>query len=102
MSGNPHTSVRSRTVASELRRLREVRGLSCADVAKVLGVSASKISRIETGNSGMRLEDVAAMLGYYQVSAEQRHELLELLKKSEQKGWWERQKGLPRIWRSLI
>jgi len=30
MPGNPHTSVRSRTVAAQLRNLREQRGLSCA------------------------------------------------------------------------
>lgn len=102
MPGNPHTSVRSRTVAAELRSLREKRGLSCADVAKRLGVSASKISRIETGNSGLQLEDVAALLGFYRVPAAKRKELLDLLRRGEHKGWWERQAGLPQLWRTLI
>lgn len=102
MSGNSYTSVRSRTVAGELRRLREERSYSCAQVAEVLGVSVSKISRIETGVSGMQVDDVAALLGYYQVSATQRQQLLDLLKRSEQKGWWERQAGLPQLWRALI
>lgn len=102
MPGNPHTSVRSRTVAAELRRLRERRGLSCAQVAKTLGVSASKISRIETGNSGMQIEDVAALLGFYQVPDPKREELLDLLRRRTQKGWWERQAGLPHLWRTLI
>lgn len=102
MPGNPHTSVRSRTVAAELRRLRERRGLSCAEVAKRLGVSASKISRIETGNSGMQVEDVAALLGFYQVAEAKREELLDLLRRRNHKGWWERQAGLPHLWRTLI
>jgi transcriptional regulator with XRE-family HTH domain len=102
MPGNPHTSVRSRTVAAELRRLRERRGLSCAEVAKTLGVSASKISRIETGNSGMQVEDVAALLDFYQVPDSKREELLDLLRRGNQKGWWERQAGLPHLWRTLI
>jgi transcriptional regulator with XRE-family HTH domain len=102
MPGNPHTSVRSRTVAAELRRLRERRGLSCAEVAKTLGVSASKISRIETGNSGMQIEDVAALLGFYQVPDPKREELLDLLRRRNHKGWWERQAGLPHLWRTLI
>ena len=102
MPGNPHTSVRSRTVAAELRRLRERRGLSCAEVARTLGVSASKISRIETGNSGMQVEDVAALLGFYQVAEAKREELLDLLRRRNQKGWWERQAGLPHLWRTLI
>lgn len=102
MPGNPHTSVRSRTVAGELRQLREQHGLSCAEVAKVLGVSPSKISRIETGNSGLQVDDVAALLGFYQVPATQRQALLDLLRRGDQKGWWERQAGLPQLWRALI
>jgi transcriptional regulator with XRE-family HTH domain len=102
MPGNPHTSVRSRTVAAELRALRERRGLSCAKVARLLGVSASKISRIETGSSGMQIEDVAALLGFYQVPAARRQELLELLRRGNLKGWWHRQAGLPHLWRALI
>src|SRR5256885_11892511 len=100
--GNPHTSVRSRTVAAELRVMREDRGLSCAAVGRTLGVSASKISRIETGNSGLQVDDVAALLGFYQVPSTKRQALLDLLKRNDQKGWWERQAGLPHLWRALI
>jgi transcriptional regulator with XRE-family HTH domain len=82
--------------------LREQRGMSGAQVAKTLGVSPSKISRIETGNSGMQVADVAALLGVYQVSAAKREALLGLLHRVDQKGWWERQAGLPALWRALI
>jgi transcriptional regulator with XRE-family HTH domain len=102
MPGNPHTSVRSRQVAAELRTLREQAGLSGAEVAKRLGMSPSKISRIETGNSGLQIEDVAALLGLYQVPASTRDELLDLVRRSEERGWWSRQPGLPQLWRSLI
>jgi transcriptional regulator with XRE-family HTH domain len=102
MPGNPHTSVRSRTVANELRKLREERELSCAEVAKMLGVSVSKISRIETGISGLQSDDVATLLGFYKVPPAKRNELLELLRRGDQKGWWERQAGLPKLWRALI
>ena len=68
----------------------------------MLGVSASKISRIETGNSGLQLDDVAALLGFYQVPEAKRQELLDLLRRGDQKGWWERQAGLPHLWRALI
>ena len=102
MPGNPHTSVRSRQVAAELRVLREQAGLSGAEVAKRMGMSPSKISRIETGNSGLQIEDVAALLGLYQVPASTRNELLDLVRRSEERGWWTRQPGLPQLWRSLI
>ncbi len=86
MPGNPHTSVRSRQVAAELRVLREQAGLSGAEVAKRLGMSTSKISRIETGNSGLQIEDVAALLGLYQVPASIRDGLLDLVRRSEERG----------------
>jgi transcriptional regulator with XRE-family HTH domain len=94
--------MRSRTVSGELRSLREKRGLSCADVGRRLGVSASKISRIETGNSGLQVEDVAALLDFYEVAVGKRQKLLGLLHREDQKGWWERQAGLPQLWRALI
>ncbi|MGB8995287.1 MAG: Scr1 family TA system antitoxin-like transcriptional regulator, partial [Pseudonocardiaceae bacterium] len=102
MPGNPHTSVRSRQVAAELRTSRERAGLSGAEVAKRMGMTPSTISRIETGNSGLQIEDVAALLGLYQVPASTRDELLDLVRRSEERGWWTRQPGLPQLWRSLI
>ncbi len=102
MPGNPHTSVRSRQVAAELRALRERADMSGAEVAKRLGMSPSKISRIETGNSGLQIDDVAALLGLYQVPASTRDELLDLVRRSDERGWWTRQPGLPQLWRSLI
>ncbi|MGH3717561.1 MAG: helix-turn-helix domain-containing protein [Pseudonocardiaceae bacterium] len=102
MSGNPHTSVRSRQVAAELRSLREQAGLTGAEVAKRMDMSPSKISRIETGHSGLQIEDVAALLCLYQVPASARDELLDLVRRSEERGWWTRQPGLPQLWRSLI
>jgi transcriptional regulator with XRE-family HTH domain len=58
-----NTSIRSRRVSSALRRYREDAGMSGAQVADELGMSPSKVSRIETGNTGLHIEDVAAMLG---------------------------------------
>jgi transcriptional regulator with XRE-family HTH domain len=102
MPGNPHTSIRSRQAAAELRTLREQTGLSGAEVAKLMGMSPSKISRIETGITGLQIEDVAALLGLYQAPAATRDALLDLVRRSEERGWWTRQPGLPKLWRSLI
>lgn len=103
MTDNPHPSVRSRQVSALLRRLREDRGLSAAEVAKALGMSPSKISRMETGNRGLRADDVAAMLGHYKVPEHERSRILDQVRKSEERGWWESQGlGLPQLWQALI
>lgn len=103
MTDNPNPSVRSRQVSALLRTLREDLGLSGAEVAKALGMSPSKISRIETGARGLRVEDVAAMLGHYQVPEQKRAQILDQVRKAEERGWWESQGlGLPELWQALI
>ncbi len=74
-----------------------------AEVAETLGMSASKISRIETGNRGLHVADVAALLGLYRVPERRREELLDLVGKADERGWWQSQgTGLPELWKSLI
>ncbi|OLF16990.1 helix-turn-helix domain-containing protein [Actinophytocola xanthii] len=103
MTENPNPSVRSRQVSLQLRALREERGLSGAAVAKALGMSPSKISRLETGARGLSVEDVAALLGHYKVPEQQRAQILEQVRKSGERGWWESQGlGLPELWQALI
>lgn len=98
MTENPNPSVRSRQVSTLLRELRENRKLSGADVARVLGMSASKVSRIETGNRGLQVGDVAALLGLYQVPEARRDQILDQVSKSEERGWWEsRGLGMPAL-----
>jgi transcriptional regulator with XRE-family HTH domain len=103
MTDNPNPSVRSRQVSALLRSLREEQGLSGAEVAKALGMSPSKISRLETGNRGLRVDDVAALLGHYKVPEQKRAQILDQVRKSEDRGWWESQGlRLPQLWQALI
>ncbi len=95
--------MRSRRVAGELRRLRARSGYSCATVGAALGISASKISRIETGRIGLQADEVAALLGFYQVAKPLREELLELVRRAAEPGWWQVQGSrLPELWQELI
>ncbi|MGH3811651.1 MAG: helix-turn-helix domain-containing protein, partial [Pseudonocardiaceae bacterium] len=96
-------TVKSRRVAGELRRLRARSGHSCATVGEALGISASKISRIETGRIGLQSDEVAALLGFYQVAKPLREELLELVRRAAEPGWWQVQGSrLPELWQELI
>jgi transcriptional regulator with XRE-family HTH domain len=103
MTETPNPSVRSRQISIQLRTLREERGLTGAAVAKALGMSASKISRLETGARGLSVDDVAALLGHYKVPELQRTQILDHVRKSDERGWWESQGlGLPRLWQAMI
>jgi transcriptional regulator with XRE-family HTH domain len=103
MTDNPNPSVRSRQVANQLRKLREDLGITGAEVAKQLGMSPSKISRIETGHRMLTVDVVAALLGHYKVPEREREQILDLVRKSTERGWWEnRGLGLPELWTALM
>ncbi|HWE91365.1 MAG TPA: helix-turn-helix transcriptional regulator [Pseudonocardiaceae bacterium] len=99
----PNSSIRSRRVSAELRQLRTDQNMTEAQVAKALGMSASKVSRIETGERGLTIIDVANMLGLYQVPQHRRDQLLDLVRKADERGLWFAQgSGLPELWQTLI
>ena len=90
-------------MSTELRRLRKEAGLTCADAAKALDVSITKISRMETGERGLYADEVAALLGLYRVPAKLRHELLDLVRNGHDPNWWQTSHGqLPAAWKDLI
>lgn len=80
-------SIRQRRVSAELRAWRIKRGMSCKEVAKALGWSESKVSRMETGERGLYPDDVAAILGYLRVPAETRHELMDYVHSGNERNW---------------
>jgi transcriptional regulator with XRE-family HTH domain len=102
-TGDANPSIRSRQISLQLRQLREERGLSGVQVAKALGMSPSKISRLETGARGLNPDDVAALLGHYNAPESLRHEILAQVRKSVERGWWQSQGlGLPELWQTMI
>jgi transcriptional regulator with XRE-family HTH domain len=85
--GSP--TVRRRRLGAELRRLRDTANLTIEHVAEQLECSASKISRIETGQIGASPRDVRDMLEIYQVPETEAEVLIEVAREARQKGWWQ-------------
>jgi transcriptional regulator with XRE-family HTH domain len=87
--------MRRRRLAAELRRLRDQSGLSTTDAAKRLGWQASRISRIETRQSGITTPDLRKLLNVYGVEDEgYRAYLAELARRVNERGWWQKYAGL--------
>ncbi|MGH3621249.1 MAG: helix-turn-helix domain-containing protein [Sciscionella sp.] len=102
MTDGKRSSVRQRRVSTELRRLRDAQGLTCEDVARALGCSISKISRMETGVRGLNVDDVSAILGLLRVPARQREELLALVRDGVERNWVQIGGKLPGPVKALI
>jgi transcriptional regulator with XRE-family HTH domain len=84
-------------LGAELRRIREGAGLSGSEVARAIGWSQPKLSRLETGRFGASLTEVAALLDYYGEPEEVRAELLaQTARRDGLEGAWVVRAGGPR------
>jgi transcriptional regulator with XRE-family HTH domain len=77
-----------------LRRYRENLGLSLEDAARVLGCDRSKISRIETGQRGIRPEELSGLLTGYGVPDSEQAILGRLAGRGPLRGWWDQYPGI--------
>jgi transcriptional regulator with XRE-family HTH domain len=82
------SSPAKRALAAELRRVREISGMSGDEVAGLLHWSPSKISRIETNRTGVKGPDLDRLLELYNVDNVQSRQLTALAKEPEPRGWW--------------
>ena len=82
-------TVRRRRLGTELRRLRDSAGYKLEEVAGMLGVAPSTLSRIETGKAPTKSAYLSQLLELYQVTdAGQRQILVDMAREGHRKGWW--------------
>ena len=86
MTGEP--PVRRRLVGGALRRYRENMGYALEDAARVLECDRSKISRIETGQRGIRPKELRELLAEYGVPDSEQGALVAIASRGGQRGWW--------------
>jgi transcriptional regulator with XRE-family HTH domain len=100
-------AVRRRKLGAELRALRTRTGLTSGEAARLVGWHQSKVSRIETGASGVKPSDVRLLLEAYGVRDPELRELLLTLAGSDdgigRHHWWHAYRGvLPPTYRDFI
>lgn len=88
-------SMRRRRLAAELRKLRDQSGMSVTDAARRLAWQASRLSRIETRQSGISAPDLRKLLDVYEVEDDgYRSYLADLARRVNERGWWQKYAGL--------
>lgn len=76
-------------LGSQLRGLREAKGITREDAGYAIRASGSKISRMELGRVGFKERDVVDLLEMYGVSDEtERVSLVALAREANSPGWW--------------
>jgi transcriptional regulator with XRE-family HTH domain len=85
VTGTP--PVRRRLIGAALRRNRDSNGYPLDTAARVLECDRSKISRIETGQRGIRVKELRELMAEYNVPDGERDALLSIAQ--TQRGWWQ-------------
>jgi transcriptional regulator with XRE-family HTH domain len=86
VTGDP--PVRRRLVGGALRRYRENMGYALEDAARVLECDRSKISRIETGQRGIRPKELRELLTEYGVPDSEQAALVDIASRGGRQAWW--------------
>jgi transcriptional regulator with XRE-family HTH domain len=87
MTGTP--PVRRRLLGAALRRYRENLGYGLDEAARILECDRSKVSRIETGQRGIRVKELRELLAEYGVPDGEQAALLAIAHRGRQSGWWQ-------------
>ncbi|QSY50681.1 MULTISPECIES: helix-turn-helix domain-containing protein [Streptomyces] len=83
-------TVRRRRLGAELRRLREESDFTLEEVEARSGISASKVSRIESATRGAKPDGVEQLLHLYGLKdSDIRDRLLRMARDGGRRGWWQ-------------
>jgi transcriptional regulator with XRE-family HTH domain len=82
-------TVRRRELGAQLRALRTEKGWTVEQVAGLLLISSSKVSRLETGQRGASARDIRDLANLYGLDNEQRQRLTDLARAGKQHAWWQ-------------
>jgi len=75
-------------LGSQLRMLREVKGITREEAGYAIRASGSKISRMELGRVSFKERDVTDLLKLYGVDEDETATLVELAIQANSPGWW--------------
>ncbi|MFI1149731.1 helix-turn-helix domain-containing protein [Streptomyces sp. NPDC020817] len=96
MGVDVNPTVSRRRLGSELRRLREISGMTTQQVAERLLISQPKISLLENGRRLVKPRDVRDLCGLYGVQDQRRVDhLMQLAGESGRQGWWNSYGDIP-------
>jgi transcriptional regulator with XRE-family HTH domain len=91
--------VRRRLLGAALRRYRESLGYRLDDAARILECDRSKISRIESGQRGIRARDLRDLLTEYGVGEQEQRTLTAIALPNRTSSWWQPYAAvLPNTW----
>lgn len=81
--------VRRHRLAVELRTLRETAGMTHAQLAKAIGQSRMKISRLENGHARPNQAEIMKILDALAVTGDRWTAIMDVARDAAERGWWD-------------
>jgi transcriptional regulator with XRE-family HTH domain len=86
-------------LGTQLRRLREARGITAGAAAQAIQASHAKISRMELGRVSFRATDVTRLLTLYGITDEQERKAFQtLVRRANVPSWWHQYSDIVPNW----
>lgn len=91
-------TLQRRRLGMALKRARESSGKTQDEAAEAIDAAASKISRIESGQSGLKLTDLNVLLSLYGVVEEAANNMRDLARAGRKRGRWSAYRNVTPNW----
>jgi transcriptional regulator with XRE-family HTH domain len=91
-------TIQRRRLGLALKRARERAGKTQDDAATMIDAAASKVSRLELGQSGIKLTDLSILLDFYGVGGDEAESMKDLARAGRQRGRWSGYRGVIPDW----
>jgi transcriptional regulator with XRE-family HTH domain len=91
-------TIQRRRLGKALKRAREDAGKTQDEAAEAIDAASSKISRLESGTSGLRLTDLNALLDLYGVKGDEADWMREMARAGRQRGRWQAFRNVTPDW----
>lgn len=91
-------TLQRRRLGIALRRARELANLTQDDAAEAIDAASSKVSRIELGQSGLKLTDLGALIQCYGVPKAEAERLRDLARAGRKRGRWSAFRNITPNW----
>jgi transcriptional regulator with XRE-family HTH domain len=82
--------LRRRRLATELRTLREQKGMTAEDLSRKILRSRMTVSKLENGRCRPDLADLMKILDILEVTGDKWEEILTLARQAAERGWWDK------------
>ncbi|MGW0432016.1 helix-turn-helix domain-containing protein [Micromonospora sp. NPDC003197] len=91
-------TIQRRRLGHALKRAREAARKTQDEAAVIIDAAGSKVSRLELGQSGIRLTDLKLLLDFYGVDDEQADAMRDLARAGRQRGRWSGHRSVISDW----